>query len=295
MARPIKQGLEYFPLDINFLRDIKVRKIMKACGANSVSILISLLSSIYRDEGYYVAWDSDIPFLIADEVGVSEGAVIEVVNKAVQVKLFDETIFNQYKILTSKGVQERYIQAVERRKQVELIEEYLLISTAKIVNVNINEINVDINPENDYISTQSKVKESKVNKIKEREDALAQEIKNTYGEFQNVRLSPKEFSALVEKFGAKKANDCITNLDDYIATHKKGEEYTSHYATIVKWERQDRERGSGITSKNSITPNNKKSKFVNYEQRTDWDFAELERLENEKLDRECQEREGQYA
>lgn len=75
MARPYKQGLDYFPLDVNFLQDIKTRKIMRACGAQSIPILISLLSSIYREAGYYVQWDSDMPFLVADEVGASEGAV----------------------------------------------------------------------------------------------------------------------------------------------------------------------------------------------------------------------------
>ncbi|WP_461040796.1 DUF4373 domain-containing protein, partial [Tepidimicrobium xylanilyticum] len=165
MARPQKVGLDYFPLDVDFLQDVKVRKIMRACGNQAISILISLLSSIYRNDGYYVQWDNDMPFLVADEVGASEGAVLEVVNKAIQVGFFDEDIFKRYKVLTSRGIQKRYLEAVSRRKKINLIKEYLLIDLENEYNNLINEynnsINVDINSINDDISTQRKEKKSK--------------------------------------------------------------------------------------------------------------------------------------
>lgn len=161
MARPIKKGLDYYPLDVDFLQDIKIRKIMRACGNQSIAILISLLSSIYRDNGYYVMWDEDMSFLVADEVGASEGAVLEVVKKAVQVDFFDKNIFENHKVLTSKGIQKRYLEAVSRRKNIDLIEEYLLIDLVNdynnLINVNINSINVNSN-------TQSKEKKSKEKK-----------------------------------------------------------------------------------------------------------------------------------
>lgn len=164
IARPIKKGLDYYPLNVDFLQDIKVRKIMRACGIQSITILISLLSSIYRDEGYYVVWDNDMSFLVADEVGASEGAVIEVVNKAVQVGFFNENIFKDYNVLTSRGIQLRFLEAVNRRKSIDIISEYLLID---LVNDCKNLDNVVINSINDNTSTQSKVKKSKVKKSKE--------------------------------------------------------------------------------------------------------------------------------
>ena len=81
MARPTKQGLDYFPLDVGFLQNVKVRRIMRACGIQSIPVLISLLANTYRDEGYFLRWDNDMPFLIADELGVSEGAVTAVVDR----------------------------------------------------------------------------------------------------------------------------------------------------------------------------------------------------------------------
>lgn len=162
MARPQKTGIDYYPFDVDFLRDIKIRKILKACGNSSISILISLLSSIYRDEGYYVKWDPDISFLVADEVGTNEGAVDEVIRKAIQVDFFDKDLFEKYKILTSRGIQQRYIKACERRKQIDVFDEYILIDDIS------NLDNVYINSINENRSTQSKEKKSKVKDSKEK-------------------------------------------------------------------------------------------------------------------------------
>lgn len=161
MARPIKQGIDYFPVDVGFLQDIKIRKITRACGISAIPILLSLLISIFRDEGYYVGWDDEMSFLIADSVGVSEGAVIETVNKAVQVDFFNANMFNAYGILTSAGIQRRFFKAVERRKEVYYDARFLLISE----NVSNNPINVSNNSRNAYDNQQSKVKESKEKNI----------------------------------------------------------------------------------------------------------------------------------
>lgn len=191
MARPIKKGLDYYPLDVDFLQDIKTRKIMRACGNQSIAILISLLSSIYRDDGYYVVWDEDMSFLVADEVGASEGAVLEVVKKAVQVDFFDESIYENYKVLTSKGIQKRYLEVVSRRKTIDLILEYLLVDLDNEYN---NLVNVNINSINDNDNTQRKEKKRKEKKSKE---------KTTSTDLEEVLFDEefKELAQLYQKCG----------------------------------------------------------------------------------------------
>ncbi|MFK2360739.1 DUF4373 domain-containing protein [Bacteroides fragilis] len=85
-----------------------------------------LLCNIYRDKGYYIEWDEDLPFVVADTIGTTEGAVEEVVKKAVQVGFFDKSLFDQYRILTSNGIQNRFKSAVSRREGFEYIPEYLV-------------------------------------------------------------------------------------------------------------------------------------------------------------------------
>lgn len=184
MARPTKKGLDYFPLDVDFLSDLKVRRIIKACGKEAVHILVALLANIYRDEGYYVLWDDDLAFLVADEVGTKEGTVEELVRKAVQVKFFDKDIFDKYSVLTSKGIQNRYILATKERKKVELEFKYLLTNEVNRSNISINGRNNSVNQGNNQ---QSKVKESKEKEIKE--DATASESASLET-FQKLWLFP---------------------------------------------------------------------------------------------------------
>ncbi|MFQ7654702.1 MAG: Lin1244/Lin1753 domain-containing protein [Enterococcus gallinarum] len=208
MARPTKKGLDYFPLDVDFLSDLKVRRIIKACGKEAVHILVALLANIYRDEGYYVLWDDDLAFLVADEVGTKEGTVEELVKKAVQVKFFDKDIFDKYSVLTSKGIQNRYILATKERKKVELEFKYLLTNEVNRSNISINGRNNSVNQGNNQ---QSKEKESKEKEIKE--DATASESASLET-FQKLWLFPNvvqvdDLLNLVDIYGDELVNAAI--------------------------------------------------------------------------------------
>lgn len=162
MARPTAKGVEYFPLNVNFINDLKVRKLLLSCGAEAIAVLIYLLSTIYKDEGYFVEIHEDEIDLIALDVNVTPEFVLEVINKACEVRFFDVNLYNNFNILTSKGIQERYLKITERRKNSVVITQFNLVNVYNnSVNVNNNSINVDNNPVNVYKSTQSKVKESK--------------------------------------------------------------------------------------------------------------------------------------
>ena len=66
MARISKPGLDYFPLDVNFLQDRKVRRISCRHHAAGIAALTSLLCLIYKEKGYYISWNKDTLFDIAD-------------------------------------------------------------------------------------------------------------------------------------------------------------------------------------------------------------------------------------
>lgn len=168
MARPIKQGLSYFPFDVSFFSDRKVRKIIRGCGPGSPTILICLLCNIYEDQGYYILWDEELPFDIADTVGVSEGAVKELIKKAVDVDFFDKEMFEKEHILTSRGIQSRFIESTRKRKDVTIKKEYWIISGDNSVNDVNNQVN-DVNNE------QRKEKKSKESLSSERDKKSAPE------------------------------------------------------------------------------------------------------------------------
>lgn len=78
--------------------------------------------------------------------------------------IFDQTLFDKYGILTSRGIQKRYLEITYKRKKVEMEKAYLLLSDAEIKgNVTILDKNDDRTDKNDDRNEQRKVKESKGN------------------------------------------------------------------------------------------------------------------------------------
>ena len=136
MARPMKQGLDYFPLDVDFFRDLKIRKLKRSQGTRAPLVIICLLGYIYRDDGYFLRWDKDVASLVAEELGFSDGMVTNIVEEAVSVGLFDSVMYEKYSILTSRGIQRRYFKAVAdaKRKGVRCNGDFLLISVNSGIN-----------------------------------------------------------------------------------------------------------------------------------------------------------------
>ena len=177
MARQLKSGLDYFSLDVNM--DDKVKLIEAKYGLTGFGVVIKLWQKIYND-GYFIEWTEERELLFSKDINVDINSINEIINDCLRWKIFDQAMFDKYSILTSKGIQKRFVLASERRKEIELVEEYWLISRdikankngePRVIWVNayINPVNVDINHENVDIGTQSKVKESKGKESKGKE------------------------------------------------------------------------------------------------------------------------------
>lgn len=220
MARPYKQGVDYYSLDVDFLKDIKYRKIRKSCGPQTCEILLCLLSYIYGDMGYFLRWDEDSAFLVADDVGAKEGLVEEVVNKAVQVGFFDHDKYQKYKILTSNGIQKRYKLMTSKRKEVVLQEEYLIIDGNNSLSTVVNDVNNSpstvVNGVNN--TQREKERESKVNKSKVNKKESAKEnsvsLSSNESDFLDNPLRSKKLKELSKYFSENVIPVTPVNLTD---------------------------------------------------------------------------------
>ena len=157
-----KVGLDYFPFDIDFFQDEKIEYVSARFGVKGEIIAIRLLCKIYR-QGYYLDWNEDAALLLAKGVGdgCQHSCVRDVVYELLKRGFFDKSIFERFSILTSKGIQRRYFDAMNRRKKVYCNADYLLVELPKYKNVDIIYVNVDIPEKNVDIQKQSKVEESK--------------------------------------------------------------------------------------------------------------------------------------
>ena len=165
MARPQKQGLDYFPLDTVF--DTNMELIEAEYGLTGFAVVVKLWQKIYAECGYYCEWTDEVALLFAKRNNVGCNAVSEIIAAAIKRGIFDKDLYDKYNILTSSGIQKRYFEAVNRRLQIEIKEEYLLVSyTQNAENVDKNQVNVDINQVNVDINPQTKVKDKKEEEIK---------------------------------------------------------------------------------------------------------------------------------
>lgn len=185
MARPLKHGLEYFPLDVDFFEDEKIEAISGEFGIKGELTAIKLLCAIYHN-GYFVLWNDLLKMKLLKRLpGVSAELLDQIVGRLVRWGFFDKALFDTANILTSHGIQKRFAEATARRHVTENRPHWLLDSRNEAseiaqdyVNDDINGVNVCINPRptgiNACISTQSKVKESKI-KINNAEELTPRE------------------------------------------------------------------------------------------------------------------------
>lgn len=120
MARPVKQTMEFVPVDVHILSDRKYRRLRRACGPHTMELLVALWSSAYGNYGYYVPWSDDMTFDVADKCGTSEGAVSEFVRSAVAFGFFSKKALDELGVLTSGAILERFFRSTKKRDKVSL-------------------------------------------------------------------------------------------------------------------------------------------------------------------------------
>ena len=129
MSRIKKRGLDYFPLDIDFLQNRLVRRIMKREGDGAFASLVSAFSCIYGGEGYYVLTDAffyeDISANLYHQTAED---VKRILTLAAEYGIFDVTLFRECGVLTSAGIQRQYLFSTKRRKSSAIDNRFNLIT-----------------------------------------------------------------------------------------------------------------------------------------------------------------------
>ena len=173
MARPRKEGMDYFSFDVDFFTGSKKIKILKArYGADGIVIYLYLLCEIYKN-GYYLKVDDDFEFVISDDLNMNCDKVKQVLSFLLERSLFDNKLFQSDKVLTSAGIQKRFQLAVKTRasKNPVTVKDFWVLSEEETetfikVNPSLNNSvnNNDYSEKNELDSENNSIKESKVNK-----------------------------------------------------------------------------------------------------------------------------------
>jgi len=121
MPRPRKKGLDYFPLDSDFFEDQKIKILKARYGADGVTIYLYLLCEIYKN-GFFIHATEDFYYVMSDDLRMDIVKIRQVLNFLLERSLFDNTLFQSDKVLTSIGIQRRYQAAVKERAKKTPVE-----------------------------------------------------------------------------------------------------------------------------------------------------------------------------
>lgn len=213
MARPRKKGLDYFPLDVGFLRDRKIKLLRAEFGASSVVFVLYVFCRAFGEEGYFCTWDDDELLIAAEELKEKPSYLSEVLSGCLKRSIFDDGVFQMFGVLTSAGIQRRYLSGCEKRDTIPIFEEYCLLEKKEIQDsvlkkctfFSVSGEKTPINSPETGVSSpenpQSKVKESKVNNTHacaREDDAILKSICKAYED--SIGLMPRHVAASAMSF-----------------------------------------------------------------------------------------------
>jgi hypothetical protein len=202
MARTNKKGLDYFSHDTNTVLDTKIRFLKAKHGLIGYAVYFRLLEEIYQNS-YYLEFSERDLILFASENMIEINVCNNIINDCINEGLFDRNKYEKYKILTSRRIQQNYIDGCFRRKEITLEENYLLFmpeldeNSKLTINVVNNQINDNINSINDNINSQIEIeteKETETENEKEKENNFPpQKIEIINSEKKNLTKQPKNY------------------------------------------------------------------------------------------------------
>ncbi|MCM3651301.1 DUF4373 domain-containing protein [Metabacillus litoralis] len=219
MARPRKEGMDYFPHDTDAVNDEKIESLRLLYGNDGYAFYFILLERIYRTKEFELdVSDAETIQILSKKVGVNE----EVFNKILETSLkrgcFDRQAYEERKVLTSEGIKKRSSVVVDKR--VSMRSKY----QKEKENVSDAETRVE--------TPQSKVKESKEKKSIEKKNSRKQVYDNTSIYYQ---LAKRLFDRILENNSNYKEPNLQTWSNDIRLMMEKDNRNEEQIVYVIDW------------------------------------------------------------
>ena len=171
MARPRKEGLDYFPHDTDAVADEKIDAMRALYGNDGYAFYFILLERCYSTAaGEFDLSKPAIFVSVVKKIMVSEERFLEMLDTAFDIELFDRQAWEERKVITSNGVRKRVEKVDEERYKNRLKKSKKKASASEnpektpLKSKEENSFTEVLPSENPEKTPESKVKKSKVNK-----------------------------------------------------------------------------------------------------------------------------------
>lgn len=151
MARPQKDGMDYFPHDVYASSDEKIEPLLFLYGASGYAFYFIHLEYIYRNKNFeFDISDAETIQILSSKLRISCEEYAKILQTALKHDCFDKMHFEKTGCLTSDGVKKRAKPVIDKRENMrkDYEKKQALVSDAEI-------------PPETHIEKESKVKERK--------------------------------------------------------------------------------------------------------------------------------------
>ena len=132
--------IAFYSMETSHFCDVKIKRLRRQFGCEGYSVWAYIINEIYRVNHYFYKVDENTIFDIEDYWGISSSRIQDIILFCVEINLFDSTLFSQYSILTSKSIQNRFIELCKRtHRKHNICSNYYLLNDN---NVKSNQHNV---------------------------------------------------------------------------------------------------------------------------------------------------------
>lgn len=229
-------NIDYYPIEISIFQDAKVQKLIQYQGAKAATVYIYLLCEIYRN-GYYISWNKTIVQLVMQALNLDVAFVKEVVICCAKVGLFNSEYLYKEEILTSKGIQKRYLRISKLCNNSITIEDYSCIENKQSVKQNNNTTGIDKEIEElklscvwlDNLQTLHHLPKDVL--IKKLDDFKLQCLADGIEEHANIRDAKQHFNNWLRKIQNNESNrqETKNRRRGNVLTSSKKKEYTDTF------------------------------------------------------------------
>lgn len=123
MARPQKEGMDYFPHDTDASNDEKIEALRSLYGNDGYAFYFIMLERIYRTTSFELdvsdAETREETFqILSRKIAVTKDVFIQILNTAVRWGCFDREWYEEKGIISSEGIKKRASVVIERRESM---------------------------------------------------------------------------------------------------------------------------------------------------------------------------------
>ena len=122
-------GLDFFNLDVNIFNDAKIIKLIHRYGPLGFMSYYLILTNVFMNGYYLEVSTNDLAYILLNGIGGKyingKNKLQEIILYLAYIDLIDKDLLNQ-NVVTSKGIQKRFLVATRSRKNQDLSKYWLL-------------------------------------------------------------------------------------------------------------------------------------------------------------------------